>query len=465
MIQMFEDSNAVLVARVLCMILTLACAVIGQHPSPKPPSESSSRTSDEITNNPSADQKPHPAPSPEIDFWHRQTMTGDWGVTRARWKEHGVEMEFTMTGFVQGTASGGLRRNTALNGKVESHFNLDFEKLWGWKNWSSEIKVEYRFGAPVLSGTGALNTVNTDVIVPASQGSVVAITALNFTRAFPINSKKGDQIAVSFGRYNTLDIQEKFFGGSGLEKFFNVAHIGPMTALRQVPNVTNGASFDYQRNGESFIAFGLLDPNDHSTNAGLDQLFRDGVTLAPVINLPTHWFGKTGKHSFSYTVTTKKYTPFDAIKQVAIPGPPLNPVQPKGGSFSISYIGRQFLVERNKDDGWGVFTQLSIADKNTSPVTRFADIGLGGNGIFTSRRQDDFGIAYAYTDLSEVLNTNLNLATLGNVRPHAEHQLEGFYNFHITPWLRFTGDIQIIRPVVRRANTAVIPGARLELIF
>jgi porin len=303
------------------------------------------------------------------------------------------------------------------------------------------------------------------VIVPASKGSVVAITALNFTRVFPINPKKDELLAISFGRYNTLDIQEKFFGGAGLEKFFNVAHIGPMTGLRQVPNVTNGASVDYIRNGESFITLGVLDPNDHSTNVGLDRLFADGVTLAPVINLPTKWFGKTGKHSFSYTVTTKSYTPFDAIKQVVIPGPPLNPIQPKRGSFSISYVGRQFLVERAKDDGWGVFTQLSIADKNTSPVTRFFDVGLGGNGIFRERSQDDFGIAYSYTDLSKVLTDNLNLVTVGNVRPRAEHQFEGFYNFQITPWLRLTGDLQIIRPVVRRADTAVIPGARLEFIF
>jgi len=392
-------------------------------------------------------------------------MTGDWGGTRTRWQDRGVEMQFTLAGFVQGTASGGVRRETDGNGKFESEISLDLEKLWGWKYWSAETKVEYRFGGPALAGTGAINSVNTNVIVPAAQGSVFAITALNFTRVFPINSQQDTQIAVSFGRYNTLDIQEKFFGGEGLEKFFNGAHIGPMTGLRQVPNVSNGASIDYVRHGESLISFGVLDPNDVSTTPGLDHLFGDGVTLAPVINLPSKWFGKTGKHSFSYTVTTKKYTPFDAIKQVVIPGPPLRPIQPKRGSFSLSYVGRQYVVERGKDDGWGVFVQLSIADKDTSPVTQFFDVGLGGNGIFHGRQQDDFGLAYSYTGLSQVLKDNLNLATVGNVRPHAEHQFEGFYNFHLTPWLRLTGDLQVIRPVVRRAGTAVIPGARLEVIF
>ena len=80
------------------------------------------------------------------------------------------------------------------------------------------------------------------------------------------------------------------------------------------------------RKGEPFITFAILDPNDHSTDVGLDNLFGDGVTLSPGISFPTKWFGKTGKHTFSYAVTTKKYTPFDAIRQVIIPGPPVNPV-------------------------------------------------------------------------------------------------------------------------------------------
>jgi hypothetical protein len=40
-----------------------------------------------------------------------------------------------------------------------------------------------------------------------------------------------------------------------------------------------------------------------------------------------------------------------------------------------------------------------------------------------------------------------------------------FYNMHVTPWLRLTGDLQIIRGVRPTANTAIVPGARLELVF
>ena len=44
---------------------------------------------------------------------------------------------------------------------------------------------------------------------------------------------------------------------------------------------------------------------------------------------------------------------------------------------------------------------------------------------------DEVGIEYAYTDLSEVLKDNLDPLNLRRLRP--EHQVEMFYNFHITP--------------------------------
>ena len=156
-----------------------------------------------------------------------------------------------------------------------------------------------------------------------------------------------------------------------------------------------------------------MDPNDHSLDPGLSDLFADGVTFSPGISLPTKYFGKTAKHSFGGAITTKKYTPFDAIKQIIIPGPPINPIEPQGGSWSLNYTFRQYLVEREKKDGWGFFGQVSLADEATSPITSFLSVGIGGNGIIESRPRDEFGIAYAYTDLSDVLKDNLDLVTQG----------------------------------------------------
>jgi porin len=276
-------------------------------------------------------------------------------------------------------------------------------------------------------------------MIPGSDGSKFSVTAVNLTRLFPINLKEGRLVALSVGRYNLLDsLDEDFFAGGGTERFFNIAQIGPLTVLRQVPLITNAVNFAYIKGGEPFFTFSLLDPNDHSLDPGLSDLFADGVTFSPGITFPAKYGGKSAKHSFGAAITTKKYTPFDAIRQVIIPGPPLFPVEPQGGSWSVNYVFRQYIVERAARDGWGLFTQVSAADRATSPITAFFDVGLGGNGLFAARPRDEFGISYAYTDLSEELKDNLDLPVLGLGRLRAEHQVELFYDVHITPWLQLT---------------------------
>lgn len=444
----------------LSACISMNSRVRAQDPAPSPSPESAA------TKTAASAPTAAPAPTPEPDFWHQETMTGDWGGNRSRFKDEGLEMEFSLTQFYQGVASGGIRRSSEYNGVFKTDFKFDLGKLAGWKFWSAELQSETRFGGPPVVGIGTVNAVNTAAIVPDSTGTIVSVTAANFTRLIPKNLAKGDLFVVSFGRFNLLDLSdEHFFGGSGLHQFFNIAQIGPLTVLRQIPLITNGASFAYVKGGEPRFTFALLDPNDHSTDVGLDDLFADGVTFAPTIFFPAKYFGKTAKHSFGGAITTKAYTPFDAIRQIILPGPPVNPIQPQRGSWSIDYIFRQFIVEKSPKDGWGFFAQASFADKDTSPVTTFVEFGLGGNGLFKSRPKDDFGLAYAYTDLSSVLKDNLNLLTQAGRRPRAEHQVEAFYNFHIAPWLRLTGDLQIIRPTRAVANTAIVPGARLEMIF
>ena len=406
-----------------------------------------------------------PAPEPD-DFWHREQMTGDWGGTRSRWKEKGVELEFKLVGFYQKIVSGGTDNDGAFTGKFETTWKFDLAKVAGWKWWSSEIKAEWRFSDPLLTGTGGINPVNTAVIIPAASGSVVSVTAVNFTRLFPKDLKKGDLNVLSFGRYNLLDLlDEDFFAGGGTERFMNVAPIGPLTVLREIPMITNAVTFATVRGGEPRFAFMILDPNDQSLDPGVDDMFSDGVSFAPSYNIPTKYFGKSAKHTFGGAITTKKYTPFDSIRQVIIPGPPLDPVEPKRGSWSVSYTFRQYMVERAHRDGWGLFSQVAFANKDTSPITKFFNIGLGGNGLIASRRRDEFGIEYAYTGLSRVLRDNIDLLTIGNRTLRAEHQVEMFYNVHITPWLRLTGDLQIIRGIRPGVDRAIVPGARLEMIF
>lgn len=412
-------------------------------------------------------QAPSSTPQPKPrGLLVQEELTGDWGGVRTRWRDKGVVFESSLTQFYQGVSSGGTETGSEYNGKAQAALDFDFGKLAGWQHWSAEIKAEWRFGGPLLAGTGTINPVNTAAMIPAADGSKLSLTAVNVTRLFPVNLKEGKLVALSVGRYNLVDLlDEDFFAGAGTERFFNIAQIGPLTVLRQVPLITNAVNLIYIRGGEPFFTFSVLDPNDHSLDPGLSDLFADGVTFAPGISFPVKYGGKSAKHSFGAAITTKEYTPFDAIRQVIIPGPPLNPIEPQGGSWSVNYVFRQYLVERAARDGWGLFSQVSFADNATSPITTFFDVGLGGNGLFAGRPGDEFGVAYAYTDLSDELKDNLDLPLLGAQRLRAEHQLEVFYNLHVTPWLQLTGDLQIVRPNRPAADTALVPGLRLRVVF
>jgi hypothetical protein len=66
--------------------------------------------------------------------------------------------------------------------------------------------------------------------------------------------------------------------------------------------------------------------------------------------------------------------------------------------------------------------------------------------------------------LSNELRNNLALLPLAG-RLQVEHQVEMFYNLHLTPWLQLTGDLQILRPNRPAADTAVVPAVPLRVVF
>ena len=452
-------AKAFAVSAVFVTALAPLAAAYGQEPAPSPVPPSSDKT----TTQGAAAKAAQPA---RPDFLHQETLTGDWNGVRTKWKNKGVDVVGSLTQFYQGVSAGGTRTGSEYNGTAQAELKFDFGKLAGWKFWSAEIKAETRFGGPLLTSTGTISTVNTAAIIPGVDETVFSVTALNVTKLFPIDLKAGRLFAVSFGRYNLVDLlDEHFFAGGGTERFFNIAQIGPLTVVREVPLITTALSVAYIRGGEPFITFAVMDPNDHSLDPGVTDMFADGVTFAPGINVDAKYFGKSAKHSFGGAITTKAYTPFDSIKQLIIPGPPIHPIEPERGSWSASYTFRQYIVERARKDGWGLFGQASLANDSTSPITTFFDVGLGGNGLFTQRRSDEFGIAYAYTDVSTVLKDNLDLLPLGGRRLRVEHQLEVFYNAHLAPWLQLTGDLQILRPNRPVVDTAIVPAVRLRIVF
>jgi porin len=398
------------------------------------------------------------AEAPANDVWTREELTGDWGGARTKLREKGIDLKFRLTRSYQGGVAGDRGRKGEYSGKFDTHFRFDLEKLLGWKRLSVQVKTETRFGrAPSV---GSALPLNAGIISPQGEGAYFSVTALNFTQLIPL--KKSDFIAVGAGKYYSLDSsREPFTGGAGITKFMNVAFNGNPAVGQTVPTVSNGATFAWVRKGAPFITLAVFDPVASPTRPGLKKLFAQGMTFVPGISFPTNFGKKSGRHSFSGTVTTRKFTPFDQLAQFIVPGAPRAPVVPKGGSWSLTYTFNQYIRESLAQDGqktgWGVFGVLTIADKTVNPVGGFMTFGIGGSGLLKKRRKDRFGVAYSWANVSRKLRNAL--APLVQIKD--EHNFEAFYNFSITPWLSLTGDVQIVRPVLKSADRAVVPGVRL----
>lgn len=146
---------------------------------------------------------PQPAPA---GLLKQEELTGHWGGLRTRWQDKGVVLDSSLTQFYQGVSSGGTETGSEYNGTAQAKLEFDFGKLAGWQFWSAEIKGEWRFGGPLLAGTGTINPVNTAAMIPGADGSKFSLTAVNVTRLFPINLKEGKLLALSVGRYNLVDL-------------------------------------------------------------------------------------------------------------------------------------------------------------------------------------------------------------------------------------------------------------------
>src|SRR5262245_18490783 len=196
--------------------------VCGQSPTPVPATGPSAQHATTA-----ADQTPPASPPPATGLLEQEELTGNWGGARTRWRDKGVVLDTSLTQFYQGIAADGAEEKSEYNATAQAKAEFDFGKLAGWQFWSAEIKGDWRFGGPLLTGTAPINPVHTAAMIPGTAGSKFSITALNVTKLFPVNLKEGKLIALSVGRYNLLDLlDEDFFAGGGTERFMNIAQIG-----------------------------------------------------------------------------------------------------------------------------------------------------------------------------------------------------------------------------------------------
>lgn len=76
-------------------------------------------------------QAQEPSDTAPPDFWHRDTLTGDWGSRRAALADQGIAISAAYTAEVFANVQGGIKRGATYDGLFLPQVEIDLEKLIG----------------------------------------------------------------------------------------------------------------------------------------------------------------------------------------------------------------------------------------------------------------------------------------------------------------------------------------------
>src|SRR5579864_967099 len=105
------------------------------------------------------------------NFWHQDTLTGDWGGLRTELANHGVVFSMSYTGEVWGNVSGGIKRGATYDGALLPEIDVDLEKLVGWEGASFSASMLQGHGLSLSAGWlgNIMGVSGTDVVPPATR--------------------------------------------------------------------------------------------------------------------------------------------------------------------------------------------------------------------------------------------------------------------------------------------------------
>jgi porin len=383
-------------------------------------------------------------------------VTGDWLGARDVLFDQGIDLRTNLSQFYQGVTSGGLRQSFPYGLKFDYFGTIEGEKLFGWEGLFVNLHGESRFGQSINQSVGSLVPANFALEFPKAVGSASALTNVQ------IEQFLGPDFVVTFGKLNAADGVNihPFLGGNGINRFMNEALVLSPLYGRLIPYSTPAAGVSYLRDLDPVFTFLVFDTNGRPDTIGIGHMFSNGATLFSSLRVPVRPFGLPGHQSLDAGYATGRFSPFSEDDYIILPG---LPAKRHTGSWLVSYLFDQFLVVDPEDPtkGWGIFANISLADRATNPVHWFLNLGVGGESPLPGRSADSFGVGYYYLGVSSVLRQ-----TLGPVSPiRNEQAVELYYNAAITSWFTVTADIQAIEPAHSDVRSSFLFGLRAKMDF
>jgi porin len=392
----------------------------------------------------------------ENGFFSRPSLLDGTDSTKAGLRVRGINLDASLTHFFQGLASGDGDQDIQSGGKGDILLTLDGKKLGLWPGLFINMHAEFVYGNDAnTQGDGNIIPVNTALTFLQSGGREEELS-LMLTQQFD------EHTLLTLGKFNMLDAVSRtpLIGGGGLDTFLNLGLAAPISGV--TPAYILGGLLSHRTDLASFSLL-VYDPRSAQDSDVLNNPFDDGVTLSLSTTVPIQLGGNTSIHRIRGVYSTQDGIDLRDIPQLLLPPEARRELDMQSDYWFFSYAFQQFLFQDEADPsrGWGIFGQYGVSDGNPNPVEWSYLIGIGGNSPLPGRSHDRFGIGHFRYSLSNDLVEGLRPA----IHMEDEQGIEAYYNYAVAPWLKITGNLQVIDPAFSDNNRSVFFGLRTQVKF
>lgn len=375
---------------------------------------------------------------------------------RSRLAKHGFSLDATYTADVLGTVSGGLRQSTHYAGLLELATDIDFEKWIGWRGLTFHASG-YQIHGTSISGENL-----------SSLASVSNIEAYPSTRLFEAWFEQSFWGGAASLRLGQIAAYGEFFAADGGGNFINSTF--GWTAISSdnlpvggpiYPIATPGVRLAVQPTDQIKVMAGLwngdpvgpcpetLDPGQCNRD-GLDFRLKDKPLLMAEGALSYGQSEPFGSAAGILPGTIKlggwhHFGDFDDQRldrfggRQALTGQA--PFQHTGNHGIYGVIDQ--MIFRLPGDGRNVslFARAAFSPSDRNQIDMYFDGGVTVTGPFAARPSDVFGIAFAYSKISDAAAGFDRDAGTPVIRSH-EAVLEISYSAELLPGLNIMPDFQ-----------------------
>ena len=369
-------------------------------------------------------------------------QNGDASGNRKWLYEHGITYSLIYTNDVLSNLSGGIRRGTIDQGKLEAQLYVDLGKLAGWKDWTFYTNAFgiYDTGRMRRDYVGGMNTIAAIEATPT-----VRLSELWLERWFgPVSFRFGQLAADAEFFYS--DLSQIFLQSDWPDiGAVNLPGGGPAYPLSAV-----GARIKYEFPKDASLLFAIFngDPAPPCPNADPDTCNRYGLNFRlsdpAFIMGEFQWRRNRGKDDTGLA-TTLKIGGWSHLGQFAdqqftnngmlLANPASNgmPLMHRGDYGIYGVIDQQLYRPPggSADTGISIFNRSAISPSNRNLVNVEIDAGIVFAGMIPQRPDDSFGASVIYSRFSNSVRAfdqeQINFGTLSTPPRDYETNLELTY--------------------------------------